>query len=145
MRSLVLDVQQRKVAWQSTPPDEAALNDVAFSPDGKTVYAGGTNGWVYGYDVATGKQLSRWMTGSGPKFGHRVYKVDVSPDGTLVAAGTSPDGDVYLFDPATGRQVTVVHTGAGTPTALAFSPDSNSFAMIGAGGNIKGVGIWKIR
>ena len=106
----VWSVKDNRLLWQDIPQGESALRDIAFSPDGKDIYAGGTSGWVYGYKVDSGQVAARCLASKGktPAYGHRVSRIDVSPDGTMLAAGTGPGGDVFVFSVQTGRRVRVI-------------------------------------
>lgn len=126
----VIDVQAKEVLWVKCPKGEAGMVDIAFSPDNKTVYAGGTAGCVFGMDVATGEIVSRWFaTQSGKtEYGWRISAIAVSPDGRFVAAGTGPDGVAYVWSRETGQQVKVVRHASSSISALSFSPDSKALA-----------------
>jgi WD40 repeat protein len=137
----VVDVVQQRLLWASRPPHEASLVDIAFSPDNKVVYTGGTAGCVYGMEVASGRVLSQWFTtASGkPVYGHRISTVAVSPDGRYVAAGTGPTGLVCLWDARNGNRIGTFNHGGTTILILTFSPDSKRLASV-AGGWIK---VWR--
>jgi WD40 repeat protein len=137
----VVDVSQKKALWQKQPAGETCFADIAFSPDNKTVYAGGTEGCVYGMGVKDGEIASRWFaTGSGKEvYAHRITTVSVSPDGRFVAAGTGPEGEVYLFSTKNGKRLVLNHGGS-TILITSFSPDSKRLATFAAG-QIK---IWKV-
>jgi len=122
-----------QVAWEFVDSMSVGFKDAAFSPDSKTVYAGGGSGVLYAFDVATGKVKSQWPIGEGGKvqYGQRINRVAASPDGSLVAAGTGPDGEVYLWDTQTGSRVDVIRTRQSTIWGLAFSPDSKRIAATG--------------
>jgi WD40 repeat protein len=121
------------------------MEDIAFSPDGRTLYAGGTSGWVYAYEASSGRVTMRVLASreTKPVYGYRVSKVDVSPDGTLVAAGTGPDGDVYVWDTKTGKRVVVISSKGSTVSDLAFSPDSRELVV--GGGMRMALDVWRIR
>ena len=81
------------------PPTPAAVAALAFSPDGKTLAAGGTDGQIYLFNVADGKFI-RVLTGhtSG------VTGVAFHPTGTLLVS-SSKDRTVRLWTPATGALI----------------------------------------
>ena len=141
----ILDVQLGVVSWSKQPEGESALNAAAFSRDGKTVYAAGTNGWIYGIDVSSKRTVRKWLAGRGnkPTYGHRATAVEVSPDGSLLAAGTGPHGQVYVWQIQTGDRLFVIHTDVATVQSLAFSPDSRSLGVSGVAG--LGIELWRVR
>ena len=142
-----------KLLWRVAPEGESGINDIVFSPNSEVLYAGGTSGWVYAYEAASGKLISKFLASrhGATAYGYRVSKVDASPDGALLAAGTGPDGDVYVWDAKTGRRICVIATQAGTITDLAFSPDSSMLATCGVNSCTVGVkrhpvvDVWRIR
>ena len=138
---VMIDVTAKEVLWKIKPEWEVDTNDLAFTPDSKLIYAGGTTGLVYGMKVKTGEVVSRWWaTLSGDsEYGHYIDTVSVSPDGKFVAAGTIPNGLVFLFSTKDGQRYILKHGGSGV-YITSFSPDSKRLATYGAG-QIK---IWKL-
>lgn len=130
-----------KVAWKTLPLDEINAFDLAFSPDGKLVYVTGDKGCVSALKVATGEVLSQWWaTPSGKWEADRgITTVSASPDGRFVAAGTGPEGLVFLFSTKDGRHRVLNHGG---PQIMItnFSPDSKHLVSY-AGGKLK---VWKV-
>src|SRR5262249_42256201 len=96
---------------------------LTFSPDGRTVAAGGTNGTVNRWDADTGQPKEPWRWHQGA-----VRPVAYSPDGRLLASGGT-DSTVQLLDTATGqsRQPFQCRTFVGN---LAFSPDGRALAAV---------------
>ncbi|MCI0705389.1 MAG: WD40 repeat domain-containing protein, partial [Planctomycetia bacterium] len=88
---------------------------VVYSPDGKTLFVGGTEGYVVAYDTATWKQL--WES----KDGQRVSALSVAPDGKTVAV-TTKDG-IQFLDAATGKDGEKLEEKDSAPIAVAFFPD----------------------
>jgi WD40 repeat protein len=103
----------------------AAVNSVAFSPDGKTLAAGSADGTVRFWNVATqqsagGSLIDRQARG--------VLSLAFSPDGKTVATGNT-DGSVRLWDAATRRPIGVPFIAdAGQVNSVAFSPDGKILA-----------------
>ncbi len=112
--------------------------DVAISPDGKTIIAGGrelgspTTGEVTLWDTETGKLRStlrghsRWVLG-----------VACSPDGNLVASGGF-DQTLRIWEMATGKELAVLKHPV-SPETLRFSPNGKML-IAGCRGSI--VKIW---
>lgn len=138
----VYDVRANRLLWYARPKEEAALDDIAFSPDNKRVYTGGVNGCIYVMETATGKILDRWHTTMSGEavYGHRIVTVAASPDGRFVAAGTGPVGLAYVWRASTGKRIKVLNHGGSTILILSFSPDSKSLATY-AKGEIK---VWRM-
>lgn len=137
----VVNLREGKVLWQKRPQNEICLTDIALSPDNKLVYAGGGEGCVYGMKVQDGEIVSQWWASPTGKseYGHRISTISVSPDGRFVAAGTGPEGQVYLFSTKDGKRRILNHGGS-TILITSFSPDSKRLASFAAG-QIK---IWKL-
>ena len=142
---LVANVPQERVLWQNVPTGSVALADVVFSPSGREVYAAGGGGRVYGFEVATGKTISDWVVHESgkPKYGHRVTRLAMSPDGRWLGVGTGPKGNVCVFEREGGKRVGQFNTKDATIMGLAFSPDSSLLAT--AGVRSKTIKIWRLR
>lgn len=112
-------------------------NDVAFSPDGSTIFVAA--GAPYEIQAFSSSDFSK--TGSYPT-GPYPSAVAVSPDGDSVGAGVDAayDTDVFVF-PRAGGAPTVEFDfgeGAGTvlPGGLEFTPDGGRvFAVVGSSGS----------
>jgi len=131
----LIDVEKEKVLWEKLPYWSVNFNDACFSPDSNNVYVAGNTG-LFCFDVLTGKILSQWQIDG------RFISVAASPDGHLVAAGTTASGDVYVYESRTGKLLQLIKTGQYTVYGLTFSPDSKLLATGGVlNTNIK---IWKM-
>lgn len=131
-----------KVLWETVPDGSSAFARIVFAPDGKTLYAAGTEGVIYSFDVLTGRVQNCWgvREGKGTGHGERITGLACSLDGGYIAAGLGPTGDVYVLDTATGEVAFSVATGQATMYRLAFSPDSKYLASNGVNGRT--VQIW---
>jgi WD40 repeat protein len=92
--------------------------NLAFSPDGKRLAAGGENNLVKIWDVRTGKVLQTLS-------GHRgdIDTVAFSHDGRWIASG-SEDSTVKVWDGRSGEPVHSFRGHTGIVTSVAFSPDN---------------------
>lgn len=101
---------------------------LAYTPDGKTLAAGLSDGTVALQDVDTGRVRAVLQ-------GHtrRVGALAATPDGKRLAAG-GDEGQIAMWQPTTGRRSGTFYHGnhAGEVTALAFSKDGK---MLAAGGS----------
>jgi WD40 repeat protein len=106
---------------------------VAFSPDGKLVVTGGTDGNVRVWNTGTGQEIGTPMSSDDKP----VDAVAFSPGGTLIAAA-SADGNVQLWD-ATSQQVAGSALVAAGPQvrALVFSPDGRLLATGAQDGTVR--------
>ncbi|WP_345363535.1 serine/threonine-protein kinase [Actinoallomurus liliacearum] len=107
---------------------------MAFSPDGRTLAAGGYDGRVRLWDVATHR-----LVAALPDLPGRVNGVTFSPDGrTLACAG----GDtVLLWDVPARRPATTLSTRTGVVDAVAFAPDGRTLATAGDDATVR---LWSL-
>jgi hypothetical protein len=106
--------------------NDFAFFTLAFSPDGKTIAAGGRNGPVRLWEVATGEERLA-IDGAGD--GALAF----APDGRTLA-GVSPryaDHAVRVWDAFTGAQLRLIPGHEGEVYAAAFSPDGRTLASAG--------------
>ncbi len=104
--------------------------DVAFSPDGKTLAMASREGTVQLWDVAGGKLLATLKGHSST-----VNAVVFSPDGRTLASG-SGDQTVRLWNVETRRELLQLDSGGielGQVQTLAFSPDGQHLLAGGSG------------
>jgi WD40 repeat protein len=108
---------------------------VAFSPDGKLLATGDSDGEVRLWQVKDGKQLFTLK-------GHTswVWSVVWSPDGQTLASG-SEDQTVRLWDVATGQCLKVFHGHTYRVFSVAWSPDGQTLAT---GSEDQTVRLWDV-
>lgn len=138
---VLIDRATRTVLWtKGLPAGEASLPYVAFAPHNERLYAGGTSGVVWTLDLQTGAEHKTWVASptGREEYGHRITCLAASPDGRWVAAGTGPEGLVFLGSTATGQVVRTFDHGKGGVLVASFAPDSSALATF-VPGSIK---IW---
>jgi WD40 repeat protein len=117
--------------------DMNAEAGLAFTRDGKILIAA-VGGAIRLWNTATGKQIGTPLTEVA--HGKTIYVVSLalSPDGTMLAAGTV-DGRILLWNTATWRQTSTINSaGPGTLVdSVAFSPDGKALAGKNSSGQIQ--------
>jgi WD40 repeat protein len=107
--------------------------DMAFSPDGRTVAAGGVDGVVYLFDAATGKELpvsrAGWNRGT-------PNAVGFTPDDKGLILRSINGGGIHLCETATGKVIREYSTDKEWPQAAALSPDGKTLAAGTSSGTI---------
>ena len=125
-RIYLWDVATRKPMATLTDPDGQSIGALAFSPDGMTLAANGTNGYyIYLWDVATRRPMA---TLTNP-VGGLIEALAFSPDGKTLA--TTDDSDsTSLWDVATRTPdaTTLADPYSQDVQAVAFSPDGKILA-----------------
>ncbi|MBD2726621.1 hypothetical protein H6G96_09835 [Nostoc sp. FACHB-892] len=109
---------------------------VAFSPDGKLLALGDTNGEIRLYQVSDWKQL---LTCKG--HANWVVSLAFSPDNTTLAS-SSTDHTVKLWDIITGQCVQALHGHNNEVWSLAFSPDSDTLV---SGSDDQTIKLWSVQ
>ncbi|NMG18472.1 NB-ARC domain-containing protein [Brasilonema bromeliae] len=109
---------------------------VAFSPEGKVLAMGDTNGDIRLYQVADGLPL---LTCKG--HANWVLSLAFSPDGTILASGSS-DNTVKLWSVGTGQCLQTLQGHNHEVWSVAFSPDGEVFA---SGSDDQTIKLWSVR
>ncbi|NLF12572.1 MAG: WD40 repeat domain-containing protein, partial [Anaerolineaceae bacterium] len=97
-------------------------HSIAISPDGGTLFAASWEG-ILALDPGSGEELLRFGEAS-----RSCSRMALSPDGSLLAAGSAFDGSISLWDAAAGRQVRTLRGHSDGVSALAFSLDGRMLA-----------------
>jgi WD40 repeat protein/DNA-binding CsgD family transcriptional regulator len=108
---------------------------VAFSPDGKILAIGDSNGTLKLWDTGTGQEV---YTLNGHL--NLISDFSFSPDGQFLASA-SFDQQVKIWDVASGAQVGVIKGFDDQGSGVAFNPDGRRLATIDQGGNVR---IWNL-
>ena len=103
---------------------------VAFSPDGKLLAMGDTNGEIHLWQLPETQLLI-----SSKGHASLVFSVVFSPDSRMLASG-SADGTVKLWDCSTGQCLKVLQGHTSNVWSVAFSPDGQSIASGSGDGTV---------
>jgi WD40 repeat protein len=125
------------------PDPGAAVRELAFSPDDRTLAAvvGPGADHVRLWDVPSRRPLAGWFRES-----QAVSAVSWSPDGRLLALGVvsgispaRPSSVIDIWDTATHRRLRRLAGRSGTITAMSFSPGG---ALLASGSSSGRVALW---
>jgi RNA polymerase sigma factor (sigma-70 family) len=117
----------RRLTAQATPGQRRGtegLRCIAYSPDSKSVAAGGSWANVHVWDTATGAERCR--VGAG------IYEVALAfaPDSRTLAVADSRNR-IRLYDPATGKELPRPRGLLGGPYGMALTPDGRTLVTPG--------------
>ena len=120
---------------RSLDPRVGKTYSVAFSPDGKRLASGHTDGDIKVWDAASGRLLNSEKANN-----YGVYSLEFTPDGTrLLSSGA--DAKVRVWDLAGKKEVTSFGEGFSSLCCVAISPDGRTVA---AGGSDNLVRLWDV-
>jgi WD40 repeat protein len=104
---------------------------IAFSPDGKRLAVGESDGTIRIRDSASGEEVAAMRGHASDVFG-----LAFSPNGRRLASAGN-DRTVRLWDLATGEEVLTLRGHASPVNAVAFSPDGHLLASADEAGAVK--------
>ncbi|MEC4812320.1 MAG: NB-ARC domain-containing protein [Scytonema sp. PMC 1069.18] len=113
----------------------SSLMSVTFSPDGKLLATGDTNGEIHLWKVADSQEILTYQ-------GHtnEVRSVVFSPDGQLLASGSS-DQTIKLWSIAEGQYLKTLQAHTNWVESIAFSPDGQ---VLASGSYDQTVSLWSV-
>ncbi|HLJ84507.1 MAG TPA: beta-propeller fold lactonase family protein [Candidatus Eremiobacteraceae bacterium] len=123
-------VNEKSGMVADTSPIAKTFYGLAFSPDGKTLYAstaadGGIQRFAFDASEGTLKDLGMWTIGTGPQW---IAGLAVSPDGKIVYAASNGTDELVAVDSASGAKLWAAKVGV-QPYAVAVSPNGQ-FAYV---------------
>jgi eukaryotic-like serine/threonine-protein kinase len=118
------------------PAHDAAIWDLAFSPDGRLLASASADGTVHVHDLVAGGS-ARSLTGHDTA----VYAVDFSPAGSVLATA-SRDRSIRLWDTATWQERDQLRGHEGTVYSVRFSPDGERLVSASQDGTVR---VWSAR
>ncbi len=132
------------------PIEGFGARSVAFSRDGKRLFAGVTDGTIRAYDLATGRETTprlgqehaippRVKGGAIPVASEEINCLEFSPDGSILASttrGTASAGlralaEIHLWDVVRGTELRRIPAHGQWIASLSFAPNGQTIASTG--------------
>jgi WD40 repeat protein len=133
------------------PIEGFGVRSVAFTRDGKRLFAGVTDRTIRVYDLATGRETStrlgqehaippRVKGGAIPLVREEINCLEFSPDGSILAsttlstasAGPGALAEIHLWDVVRGTELRRIPAHGQWISSLSFAPDGKTIASTGA-------------
>jgi WD40 repeat protein len=110
-----------------------------FSPNGRYVISGGTDGTIRFWDILSGTEFKRITAHTGSR---GVRYVSFSPNGKNILSSGATDGLIKLWDTSSGIEVKTFRsrsrsTFVGAPKDAAFSPDGKYIITEGGDASVR--------
>lgn len=120
----------------------SGVNAIAWSPDGRLLATGCTNGSTYLWDAKTGARREEL-----PMRGKRVLSLAFSPSGDRLASADGGDGMLRVWDLTSSVQVLEIDAAADSARShmtfeLKWAPDGRRLASLGHGKTDYPLRIW---
>ncbi|NMF61279.1 eIF2A-related protein [Brasilonema octagenarum] len=113
-----------------------SIEAVAFSPNGKLLAVGDTNGQIRVWQVANGKEIFNFQAHTS-----WIVSIAFSCDGVTFVSG-SKDRTIRLWDVRTGECLKILQEHSSVVTSVVFSPDGQTLASGSADQTIR---LWDVR
>ncbi|MGP1414934.1 MAG: eIF2A-related protein [Treponema sp.] len=111
------------------------IESIAYSPDGKYIASGSSDGTIKIWEAETGRLL-RTLTGHADD----IYSVSYSPDGAYLASGSN-DKTIRIWEVKTGACIKTLTGHTSYVRSVTYSPDG---AYLASGSWDETVKIWEI-
>lgn len=130
-----------KLSHRGGKAEGLAVDDVEFSPDGKTLLSAGDDGTVRIWNARTGSALKvlRAHESAPPRFFEGV-RARYSPDGRLIATSAYWDDVARVWDAETGEKIQELRGHAGGIRSVDWSPDGQFIVSVSFDGTVR---IWQ--
>jgi WD40 repeat protein len=128
----ILNAQIARFTTQKIIDTPSNVFGVAYSPDGRRIVTGQTNGTVRQWDSASGEPIGAPLKGHSD----RAKAVTYTPDGHIIASA-GPDGTMRLFDADTGAAINSHPQRVEGLYAIAVSPDGKVIFTGGDNGTLQ--------